>query len=102
MRAGLEHSPAFRWADVEDALDHGQSDQLRKWFQGKVVLLGTDYTGDSDRRNTPFFTLLSGAKWTTAGVEIHANTIETLLRGDFLQPAPQWVRIADVVGRKRR
>lgn len=89
--------PSHSMADVEAAFKGGRTDQLRQWFQGKIVLLGTDYTGDSDRRSTPFFTLLSGDTWTTAGVEIHANTIETLLDGNFLRPAPEWVRIVTLL-----
>lgn len=94
---GPETFPRVSLADAEAALREGRAEQLHNWFEGKIVLLGTDYTGDSDRRNTPFFTLLSGANWTTAGVEIHANTIQTLLSGNFLQPAPQWLRIATLV-----
>jgi adenylate cyclase len=64
---------------------------LRKWVQGKVVLLGPDNI--DDRHNTPFYTVFAGAKYTTPGVEVHANTIHTLLTGDFLQPVPGWARI---------
>ncbi len=85
--------PRVSMADVVGA----SAEQLKQWFQGKIVLLGTDYPGDSDRRNTPFFTLLSGDQWRTAGVEIHANTIQTLLQRNYLQPAPRWVRIAAIL-----
>lgn len=64
---------------------------LRKWVDGKVVLLGPD--NSSDRHNTPFYTVFAGAKYTTPGVEVHANTLRTLLTGDFLQPVPAWARI---------
>ncbi len=48
--------------DVSTPFDGGRrgehsDERLRKWFQDKIVLLGTDFPGDSDRRNTPFFTL---------------------------------------------
>ncbi len=33
----------------------------------------------------------SGTKWLTPGVEIHANTIRTLLERSYLLQAPQWV-----------
>jgi adenylate cyclase len=58
--------------------------------EGKAVLLGPDNI--SDRHATPFYTMFSGARWNTAGVEIHANTLHTLLSGDFLVPAPNWLR----------
>jgi adenylate cyclase len=64
---------------------------LRKWVEGKVVLLGPDNSGD--RHNTPFYTVFAGEKYTTPGVEVHANTLNTLLTGDFLQPVPTWARI---------
>ena len=60
----------------------GNMDQLRKWVNGKIVLVGTDAL--SDRRDTPFFTLFSGTKWLTPGVEIHANTVRTLLTRSYL------------------
>jgi adenylate cyclase len=62
--------------------------QLQSWVKGKIVLLGPDDI--ADRYDTPFYTFFTGAKATTPGVEIHANTINTLLTGDFLQPvSPQ-------------
>ncbi len=64
---------------------------LRKWVGGKVVLLGPDNSGD--RHNTPFYTVFAGDKYTTPGVEVHANTLRTLLTGDFLQPVPEWARV---------
>ena len=84
--------PRHSMADVVTAPDA----QLKKWFDGKIVLLGTDYPGDSDRRNTPFFTVLSG-DWRTAGVEVHANTIHTLLTRNFLLPAPEWARVTAIL-----
>ncbi|MEO5926757.1 MAG: adenylate/guanylate cyclase domain-containing protein [Bryobacteraceae bacterium] len=91
-RGGPGTFPRVSMADVVDAPEQ----QLKQWFQGKIVLLGTDFPGDSDRRNTPFFTVFSGDQWQTAGVEIHANTIETLLQRNFLQPSPQWARIGAI------
>ena len=59
-------------------------------MNGKIVLIGTDAI--EDRRATPFFTPFSGAKWSTPGVEIHANTVRTLLEQRYLLPVPTWVR----------
>ncbi len=48
---------------------------------GKVVLVGTSAAGLEDLRATPLHR-------STSGVEIHANVLDNLLRGDFLaQPA---------------
>ena len=52
-------------------------------FQGKIVLIGLTATGaeGGDFRPTPLSPL-------TAGVEYHANAIDTLLHGDFLRAPP--------------
>jgi adenylate cyclase len=80
--------PSVSLADFEAAAKAGNQDQLRKWVNGKIVLVGTDFV--DDRFDTPFYTLFSGSKWTMPGVEIHANTIRTLLTRSYLVPAPQW------------
>jgi adenylate cyclase len=81
--------PSVSLADFENAYKAGNIAQLRKWVQGKIVLIGTDAL--EDRRATPFFTLFNGTNWLTPGVEIHANTVRTLLTRKFLAPAPEWV-----------
>jgi adenylate cyclase len=83
--------PSVSLADFENAAKAGNLDQLRKWVDGKIVLVGTDSL--DDRRATPFFTLFSGTKWLTPGVEIHANTVRTLLTRGYLVPAPQWALV---------
>jgi adenylate cyclase len=82
--------PSVSLVDFENAAKAGNMDQLRKWVNGKIVLVGSDELGD--RRDTPFVTLFSGTKWLTPGVEIHANTVRTLLTRSYLVPAPQWGR----------
>jgi adenylate cyclase len=58
--------------------------QLRDWVAGKAVLIGPD--SFDDRHSTPFYTGHDSLKWTTAGVEIHANTLRTLLERRYLLP----------------
>lgn len=82
--------PSVSLADFESAAQAGRIDQLRQWVGGKIVLIGTDAI--EDRQATPFFTLFSGPKWLTPGVEIHANTIRTILERRYLYTAPQWLR----------
>jgi adenylate cyclase len=90
--AGPPHTfPSVSLADFEKAAKDGKMDQLRKWVNGKIVLVGTDLL--EDRRDTPFFTLFNGADWLTPGVEIHANTVRTLLTRSYLAPAPQWTLV---------
>jgi len=67
--------------------------QLENWVAGKIVLLGPDSPDDTDRHATPFFTVFDNDTWRTAGVEIHANSLNTILSGEYLIPAPEWMRI---------
>ncbi len=87
--------PHVSIADVESAAARGDRDQLRRWFENQIVLLGSDAKGDS--YPTPFYSLFSGARWTTPGVEIHASTVNTLLSREFIVPAPEWARIAGML-----
>ncbi|HTR36328.1 MAG TPA: adenylate/guanylate cyclase domain-containing protein [Bryobacteraceae bacterium] len=82
--------PSVSLADFEAAAKAGNEAQLEKWVKGKIVLVGTDFV--DDRFDTPFYTLFSGSKWTMPGVEIHANTVRTLLESRYLLPVPQWLR----------
>lgn len=79
--------------DFLESARAGRKDQLRKWVEGKIVLIGPDNSIE-DRHATPFYTLFSGARWNTAGVEIHANTIHTLISRSFLSPASRMARAA--------
>ncbi len=82
--------PRVSLADVVAAARAGSKDLLRTWLGGKIVLIGADTVDDRDRHATPFYTLFSGQEWLTAGVEIHANTIRTLLDRHYLLDAPGW------------
>jgi adenylate cyclase len=84
--------PHVSLADVVAASRARRKDQLHDWFNGKIVLIGSD--APDDRDPTPFYTLVSSIHWLTAGVEIHANTIRTILERNFLVPVPEWERVA--------
>ncbi|HEY3835823.1 MAG TPA: adenylate/guanylate cyclase domain-containing protein, partial [Bryobacteraceae bacterium] len=73
----------------------GNVAQLRNWVSGKIVLLGPDSI--DDRHATPFFTLFTGKDWLTPGVEIHANTLNTILTGNYLLPAPPWLEAVSLL-----
>ncbi len=84
----------FQFISLSDfiaATRAGNKDQIRKWVSGKAVLLGPDTI--DDRHPTPFYTAFSGAKYNTAGVEIHASTLQTLLDGKYLVPVPYSIRV---------
>jgi adenylate cyclase len=91
--AGPEDTfPRVSLADVVAASKAGDQARLRGWVQDKIVLIGSD-TFD-DRYPTPFYTMFNGRRWTTAGVEIHANTVHTLLARNYLTEVPDLARMA--------
>ena len=87
--------PRVSLCDFLDAYKAGNTGQLKRWVQGRAVLIGPDDV--EDRYSTPFFAAWKGTKWNTPGVEIHANTLETLLQRDFLLPVPAWVRLLSLL-----
>lgn len=74
--------PRISLSDFLAAARAGKSSTLHEWVAGKVVLLGPDLI--TDRHATPFYAFRVGAPANTAGVEIHANAIWTLLNGRSL------------------
>lgn len=84
--------PRVSLSDFVAATRAGDKAQLEKWVKGKAVLLGPD--NKTDRYSTPFFTFFAGGDWLTPGVEIHANTLNTILTGNYLRFVPEWVRFA--------
>ncbi len=83
--------PRISLADFVAAAEAGRTRQLQDWVAGKIVMIGLD--SYDDRFSTPFYTGLQGLKWTTAGVEVHANTLHTILDGQYIVPAPAWLRL---------
>jgi adenylate cyclase len=57
-----------------------------KIFKGKIVLIGATSAVQHDLFPTPFE---RGGQM--PGVEIHAHAIDTLVRGDYIRPAPAWL-----------
>jgi adenylate cyclase len=88
--------PRISLSDFDAAAARGDTAKLKSLVEGKIVLVGIDFA-DEDRRATPFYTLFSGPKWTTAGVEIHANTIRTILEHRYLVPVADWVRLLSLL-----
>ncbi len=84
--------PRYSLADVVAAARTGRKDELRNWLTSKIVLIGADTV--DDRYATPFYTFFHGLHYLTAGVEIHANTVATLLNGDYLRPVSESARDA--------
>jgi adenylate cyclase len=74
-----------------EAARAGNKEQIRQWVEGKAVFIGSDHV--EDRHPTPFYTAFSGLEYNTAGVEIQANTLRTLLDGDYLLPVSKPLRV---------
>jgi len=84
--------PRVSLCDFVEAARAGRSAELRAWVQGKAVLLGPDLI--TDRHATPYYAFRAGTPANTAGVEIHAAAVETLLAGSWLRPIPGWLRLS--------
>ncbi|MCK9490887.1 MAG: adenylate/guanylate cyclase domain-containing protein [Sulfurimonas sp.] len=76
---------SYRYISAVDIF-HNSFDPKR--VEGKFVLIGTSAYGLMDLRSTPLDSVI-------AGVEIHANMIDNLLRGDMLR-RPVWAEVADL------
>ena len=57
-----------------------------KIFKDKIVLIGANSPALHDNFPTPF-----ERGGMMPGVEIHAHAIDTLMRGDYIRPAPPWL-----------
>ncbi len=69
--------------------------QYLEWgtFRDKIVLVGASAEELQDNKLTPFFDW-GGVKQKMPGVELHANALSTILRGDFISAAPEWMALA--------
>jgi adenylate cyclase len=87
-----------RLVDVPPGVDP-EKFSYKDLFKDKIVLIGASAINLHDVFDTPFVgTAEDGAKVRQmAGVEIHANHIDTLLNGDELTEAPGWQNIAVTV-----
>ncbi|MBN9656754.1 MAG: adenylate/guanylate cyclase domain-containing protein [Acidobacteria bacterium] len=88
--------PRVSLCDFIDAARAGRRQQLRDWVGGKAVLLGPDLI--TDRHATPFYAFRAGTPANTAGVEIHANAVWTLLSGRHITPLSLASKFAITIG----
>jgi len=61
-----------------------QTTRIANPFQGKIVLIGVSAEELHDNKNTPFYDY-EGTPRKTPGVEVHANALQTILDGSFIQ-----------------
>jgi len=89
--AGPDHTfPYIPYYQVLDGLPAGA-------LQDNIIIVGRDLRASTDQRAaqadlfyTPF---TSTTGWLTPGAEIHANALESVVRGDSFSPAPDSSRI---------
>jgi len=76
---------------AQNTLSRQSADRLAQQVKGKIILIGTDYTGSDDLHRTPY-SLFQGpqARAHMAGVEIQANALATLLDHRPLVSMPSW------------
>jgi len=86
--ASILDDPSFQLAGEEDT---DIFEQYRVWgtFRDKIVFIGASAEELQDNKFTPFFEYQQN-KRKMPGVELHANALSTLLRGDFIQTVPTW------------
>ncbi|MFC1876809.1 CHASE2 domain-containing protein [Thermodesulfobacteriota bacterium] len=77
---------SFRHIPVTDILNGKVPESELK---GKVVIVGATAIGIYDMRVTPFTSVFPG-------VEIHANIVDSVLRGEFLSH-PTWAAVFDIL-----
>jgi hypothetical protein len=65
-------------------------EDLRKKVQGKICLIGSSATGAADFVPTPMSSRM-------AGVEVHANIVNTILTGRFVGQAPWWLNVGVIL-----
>ncbi len=95
--------PTYPAADVHDGITLKGSPDA---FRDKIVLIGATTITLQDLYPTPFSTQIP-----TAGVEIVANVIDTIITGKYLTEAPPWLAIliilasallADLISKSKR
>jgi CHASE2 domain-containing sensor protein len=86
---GPETLRRISMADFVEAARAGRAKDLREWVSGKAVLIGSD--DRSDTFATPFNSLTgAGTRNGTAGLEIQANALRTILERRYLVTVPRW------------
>jgi len=76
-RLALNYRGESRHFEYISLLDIMEGRVNRERIEGKFILIGTSAIGLADLKATPMDPLM-------AGVEVHANVIDTLLAGDFI------------------
>lgn len=82
----------FKLPKEDDDTDVFELHKLGGTFKDKIVFIGASAEELQDTNFTPFFGS-GGVKTKMPGVEVHANALSTLLRGDFISSQSKWSAI---------
>ena len=81
--------PTYSASDVHDGITLEQNPDA---FRGKIVLIGATTITLQDIYPTPF-----SATDPTPGVEVVANTVDTIINGKFITYAPPWLALLLII-----
>jgi signal transduction histidine kinase/CHASE2 domain-containing sensor protein len=79
---------AFHYYSIADVLNDKVPASV---FTDRIVLIGAVAQTMGDTRITPFISYGGASGIGMPGVEVHANIIETIRRGAWLRPLPDWL-----------
>ena len=85
----------FQLPDAREDTDIFEEYKKFGIFKDKVVFIGASANELQDNKLTPFFDYL-GSKQLMPGVEMHANALNTMISGNFIQTAG-WLAVALIV-----
>jgi len=101
-RGPAKSFPTYSFSSILDDVEfdlYGDEDtdifeihKLEGTFNNKIVFIGASAEVLQDNKLTPFFEY-KGIKRKMPGVEMHANALSTLLRGDFIVPQSAFLRV---------
>ena len=81
--------PTYSASDVHDGITLEQNPDA---FRGKIILIGATTITLQDIYPTPF-----SATDPTPGVEVVANTVDTIINGKFITYAPPWLALLLII-----
>jgi len=90
--------PMLSFYEIWEMASLEREDYFREHFHDKIVLIGPGNIYSQDFKPTPYYRskYYSGTPQ-TLGVEIIANTINTILRQNFIMPPEEWQTVAIIL-----
>ncbi len=106
FRGPAKSFPTYSFTDVlddstfsleeEEDTDVFELHKLEGTFKDKIVFIGASAEELQDTKFAPFFNY-KGKQRKLPGVELHANALSTLMRGDFIKTQSAWWMLVSVL-----